>query len=109
MGKSKKKDSWLSSEARKILNKAICNGEDARGNKVALQSGPGQWPRNIWPFFKDLPEFQKKNFSDKKLFGGRLASLRDIVRQNRYWVGRDAIALENSLKKHPICDNTLTD
>lgn len=100
--KKSKKSKWEYSDARKLLKDALVKGHDANGNEVSLVSGPGQYPRHIFELFKDLPEFQESDFGSKKHFGSRLLSLRNIVKEKKYWVARDAIALENSLSKHAI-------
>lgn len=108
MAKKKNPDLWQWSDAKKILKKALVKGEDERGNKVLLDGKlPGQTPMKIFPFFKDLPEFQRSDFSSKKLFGGRLRGLREAVIKGMQEASRCRLTLENTLEINPIPDKRL--
>jgi hypothetical protein len=110
-GKKKREDKWQFSEAKKILKKALAKGEDENGNKVLLDSklgaGNKQMPRNIYKLFKDHPEFQKSDFNNYNKFRDRLNRLRKAVTVRKNKASKDCLALENSLKIHPIPDKRL--
>lgn len=102
-GKDKEKVvKWGDSDARKYLHDILVKGEDMDGNKVSLQSGPGQYPKDILKLVQDLEEFQVSNFAQLGPFGTRLASLRKIVIDKKYFAVKDRIALQNSLAENPI-------
>ena len=100
--KKKKKKKWQGSKAKQILHDALAKGEDEKGNKVSVRSGKGQYPRDIYKLFKDLPEFQESDFGNQKLFGDRLRRLRESVIEKKCLAAKDLSALKNSLEIHPI-------
>lgn len=108
MAKKKNPDKWQWSDAKKILKKALAKGEDERGNKVLLDGRlRGQRASQIFPFFKDLPEFQRSDFSSKDLFTRRLYDLREAVIKGKQEATRCRLTLENSLEINPIPDKRL--
>ena len=105
--KKKKKKKWKGSKAKQILHDALAKGEDERGNKVSVRSGKGQYPRDIYKLFKDLPEFQESDFGNPKLFGDRLRRLRESVLEKKCLAVKDLSALKNTLEIHPIPDKRI--
>ncbi len=109
--KKTKEETWRYSDAKKILKKALAKGEDAKGNKVLLDSkmgiGQDQTPRKLYLLFKDLPEFQKSDFNNFDLFRRRLYSLRHHVWDGKLEATKDRLMLENFLADHPIPNKRL--
>jgi len=95
MAKKKKEDKWEHSKAKKLLFDAIVD------KRVALESGPGMWPRHVYAMFAHLPEFNISDFNDKDMFGGRLRGVRKQVAERQYFAVSDALAFEVTRKKHP--------